>query len=224
MPDSAPPSARREPGGRTRGFMDRNTIAAVAREISDADGLDAVSMRTLADRLHCTPRALYRHVDGKDAVLELMADTALADLPEPRTDLPWAVSLAEFFIAMRGLLLEAPAVAAVIAQMPVVERNFQRHADRLIAVMLSAGFDGEVALEAVVALAYYTLGASLPGTGQPLHERYIERHGAFEAESLPALEGVVARFMADTADERFRSALERLIRGYAPEAGSPGPA
>lgn len=216
MADTA--NAGRQPGARTRGFMDRDSIAQVARQISDAEGLEAVSMRTLADRLHCTPRALYRHVAGKDAVLELMADRALADLPEPRTDVPWQEALLEFFTAMRQLLVDAPAVAEVVARMPVAERNFQRHADRLLAVMLVAGFAGDVAIEAVIALAYYTLGASLPGTGQPLHDRYRERQGEVLDGPLPALAQVAEHLAGDAADVRFRSALKRLIRGYEPDA------
>lgn len=218
MPDASTPIVSREPGARTRGFLNREVIVATARQIADADGLEAVSMRTLADRLHCTPRALYRHVAGKDAVLELMADGALADLPEVRTDIPWQEAYLEFFTGMRQLLVDAPAVAAIIARMPVAEQHFRRHADRLVAVMLAAGFDGEVAVEAVVALAYYTLGASLPGTGQPLHDRYRERRDEVLSESLPALVHVAPQFAADAADVRFRSALQRLIRGYAREA------
>lgn len=48
--------------GGYRNFLSLDAIIAETRALADAEGLDAVSMRALADRLGCTPRALYRHV------------------------------------------------------------------------------------------------------------------------------------------------------------------
>ena len=65
-------------------------------ELADADGLGAVSMKRVAERLGFTTMSLYRHVTSKDELLLLMQDTVWrppAGLDEPgdgwRGDLAW---------------------------------------------------------------------------------------------------------------------------------------
>lgn len=201
------------------------TITAEARAIAEHDGLDQVSMRELAHRLRCTPRALYRHVTGKEAVLELVADSAFADLPGPRTDLPWDEAFLEFFTAMRRLLVGVPAIALIVAQLPVAGEQFRRHADALTAVMEGAGFDPAVAVEAVIALAQYTLGASLPGTGDALFDAHRQLGARPPDADVPTLQRRVPGFPSHSAEHHFRSALRHLVAGYAvsgdPEGAAP---
>ncbi|MBB5959503.1 AcrR family transcriptional regulator [Saccharothrix tamanrassetensis] len=55
-------------------------IVRAAIELADADGLAAVSMARVAERLGFTTMSLYRHVRGKDELLVLVLDT-LAEPP-----------------------------------------------------------------------------------------------------------------------------------------------
>jgi AcrR family transcriptional regulator len=197
-----------------RNFLNLDAIIAEARAVADADGLDAVSMRTLADRLGCTPRALYRHVSDKDEVLELLADRAMADVKTPAPEVLWQTALLDFFTDMYQLLVASPAVATIVAQQAVAGSQFQRHADHLVGRLLLAGFPPDTAAEAVVALAQFTLGASLPGTGQRLHNMYRARQSDIADDSLPALSYVAQHFTDDDAGGRFRTALRRLIHAY----------
>ncbi|PQM45357.1 TetR/AcrR family transcriptional regulator [Mycobacterium talmoniae] len=214
------PTSSRDGGGtRTkprdyRNFLTLDAIIAEATAVADADGLEAVSMRVLADRLGCTPRALYRHVSGKDEVLELLADAALGDIPDARTDITWQDSLLDFFVAMRAKLVALPAVATIVAQQAVAGPHFHRHANRLVGILLDAGFDADAAADTVVTLAYYTLGASLPGTGQRLHDTYRVRE--INTTMLPALAHIAGHFNADSAEHRFRTSLYRLLGTYGP--------
>ena len=54
---------------------DRAEIAAAAIELADAGGLDAVSMRKVAAALGAGAASLYRYVETRDELLELMSDT-----------------------------------------------------------------------------------------------------------------------------------------------------
>lgn len=56
-------------------------IVAAAVELADEEGLAAVSMRKVADRLGTSPMGLYTYVPGKAELLDLMLDAVLADLP-----------------------------------------------------------------------------------------------------------------------------------------------
>ena len=50
-------------------------IVEAAIELADADGIDAVSMRAIAERLGAGTMSLYTHVPGKPVLIELMIDT-----------------------------------------------------------------------------------------------------------------------------------------------------
>ncbi len=195
-----------------RSFLNLDEIVGHARAIAEADGLAAVSMRTLADRSGCSPRALYRHVSGKEEVLELIADAALGELGGPRDDLPWDDALVEFFTRMRELLIAAPAVAEIIAQLPVAGRNFRAHGDALVVLLLGAGLSPQDAVEAMVTLGQFTIGASMPGTGERLNEAY--RKGT---ESGSRHDLVRRHFVAGSAARHFDTALRRLVRAYSPK-------
>lgn len=197
-----------------RNFLSLEAIVSAARAMADAEGLQAVSMRVLAERLACTPRALYRHVSDKDEVLELLADQALAEIPTPSVSMPWQMALAEFFTDMYQLLAASPAVATIIAQQAVTGEHFRAHADHLVGRLLEAGLPPKVAVEAVIALAQFTLGASLPGTSQRLHDLYRGRDPQSDRQVFPALTHVAQHFATDDADGRFRTALRRLIGAF----------
>jgi AcrR family transcriptional regulator len=64
-----------------RAGLSAAAIVAAAIEIADADGLAAVSMGKIAERLGYTPMSLYRHVPSKDDLLTLVQDAALGEPP-----------------------------------------------------------------------------------------------------------------------------------------------
>jgi AcrR family transcriptional regulator len=59
--------------GRKAGLsVDQITSAAI--EVADADGMDSLSMRSVAERLGVGTMSLYRHVSSKEELLDLMVD------------------------------------------------------------------------------------------------------------------------------------------------------
>ncbi|RJL27171.1 TetR/AcrR family transcriptional regulator [Bailinhaonella thermotolerans] len=68
-------------GARPGLSLDRIVRAAV--EVADAEGLAGLSMRKVAERLGFTTMSLYRHVPGRDHLVDLMRDAVLAEEPGP---------------------------------------------------------------------------------------------------------------------------------------------
>jgi AcrR family transcriptional regulator len=56
----------------------RERILGAAERVHQQEGLDAVSMRRIADEVGLTAMALYRHFRDKDALLDALVDAALA--------------------------------------------------------------------------------------------------------------------------------------------------
>jgi AcrR family transcriptional regulator len=59
--------------------LDRIVQAAIA--VAEAEGLEALSMRRVAEQLGFTTMALYRYVPGKAELLAVMLDTAVGEPP-----------------------------------------------------------------------------------------------------------------------------------------------
>ncbi len=71
-------------GGTARGPRPRLSIAQVADAavaIADARGLESVTLANVAADLGMTTSALYRYVDSKDVLVELMVDVAVGEPP-----------------------------------------------------------------------------------------------------------------------------------------------
>lgn len=64
-------------------------VVAAAVEIADTEGLEAVSMARVAKALGFTTMALYRHVDSKDELLQLMLDAVAGQAPPTPPDADW---------------------------------------------------------------------------------------------------------------------------------------
>ncbi|MEU8250481.1 TetR/AcrR family transcriptional regulator C-terminal domain-containing protein [Nonomuraea sp. NPDC048916] len=56
-------------------------IVRAAIEVADAEGLAGLSMRKVADRLGFTTMSLYRHVPGRDQLIDLMRDAVIGERP-----------------------------------------------------------------------------------------------------------------------------------------------
>ncbi|SDN52079.1 TetR/AcrR family transcriptional regulator [Allokutzneria albata] len=72
---------RARPSRGPRPALTLNQIARAAIEIADADGLAALSMRAVAERLGFTTMSIYRYVPGKAELLDVMVDTVNAESP-----------------------------------------------------------------------------------------------------------------------------------------------
>lgn len=90
---AAPPDGARPRPGRLREAREarepdreltRERIAKAAIALADADGIAALSMRRIAAELGVATMSLYRHVRGKDDLIEQMIGTVFADAPLPQ--------------------------------------------------------------------------------------------------------------------------------------------
>ncbi|MBT9329369.1 TetR/AcrR family transcriptional regulator, partial [Salmonella enterica subsp. enterica serovar Typhimurium] len=63
--------------------LSREAIVDAAIALADEDGLDALSMRRIADRMGVGAMSLYRHVAGKDELIAAMTDEVAGRYPYP---------------------------------------------------------------------------------------------------------------------------------------------
>lgn len=84
----SPPASRPRRGPMRGTTVDAVVAAAIA--LADEDGLAAVTMRQLADRLGLGPMSVYTYVPGRGELLDLMLDDAYTRMPRHHSDArPW---------------------------------------------------------------------------------------------------------------------------------------
>ncbi|GIJ80902.1 regulatory protein, tetR family [Micromonospora phaseoli] len=89
-------------------------IVTAAVELADTEGLDAVTMRAVAQAVGVAPMTLYTYVPGKAELLDLMLDASYARMPRPDRDGdPWRARVAALARDNRDLFTAHPWAAEV---------------------------------------------------------------------------------------------------------------
>ena len=128
--------------------IDRAAILDAAMELADERGLEAVTMHAVAQRLSVTPMALYRHVDGKQALLDGLVERLLTSYPLPRADAPWRGRLTATAEAVRATAKRHPAVFPLLLTRPAVTPAARVVRDCVQAALREAGLPADEATRA----------------------------------------------------------------------------
>jgi AcrR family transcriptional regulator len=97
------------PGRGPKPAFSRTEITIAAIKIADAEGLDAVSMRRVAQQIGAGTMSLYRYVPQKSDLLELMIDAVAGEYPSsgmPSGD--WRADLTALARGQRASVLRHP--------------------------------------------------------------------------------------------------------------------
>lgn len=167
----------------------RREILEAALAIADERGVDAISMRAVAQRTGVTPMALYPYVGNKAALLDGLVELMLAELPRHNPAAPWQDRLEASAHGMRAVAHRHPRVFGLFFARPTVTPDSVRVLDELYLALLDAGVpDAEVPrLERM--LSTLVLGLALSavngrfGAGS-LDQR--QRRAQWAAAELPA--------------------------------------
>jgi AcrR family transcriptional regulator len=206
---------------RPRGSLSRQQVVEAALELADRDGLEALSMPALAQRLDCGVMTIYGYVDSKEDLLDAIALRGLADLrlPRPLPAEPTAVLLA-WGRALRQTLLEHPSMPVIFLSRAVIGPGIFRGIEALLGGLTRCGMPAAVGLHAVYAVLIYTTGFvawELPRTRRQSEADYAAswRRGFAELEprDFPLTGSVVAELPLLAGDEQFETGLSALVGG-----------
>lgn len=139
-----------------RGPRPRQTIqgiGAAAVALADAEGLAAVSMKAVAEALGMTTMSLYRYLDAKEDLYEVMLDQAYGP-PLPPGELAagqdWRSRLAGWAHALAGALLAHPWIVEVPMSSPPTTPNVLGWTDLGVAALSGTGLDGQQRLSCLL--------------------------------------------------------------------------
>ena len=196
--------------------------AAVGR--ADKDGLDAFSMRRLAQELGVVPMALYKHFANKDELLDGMVDIVFAEIESPAIGPDWRSEMRGRAISAREALKRHGWAIGLMETRKPGPANLRNH-NAVMGCLREAGFSFEEAIHAYsvqdayiygFALQEKTLGFETPQDGQDAGEAAKRRADANDAlHEYPYLAEIVTKLPESGYDNalEFAWGLDLVLDG-----------
>ena len=194
-------------------------IAAAALDIVDAEGLSALSMRSLAAALGTGPMTVYNYVPDKEGLEELVVAAVVAEvrLPDPTDD--WQHDAYAIADAMwRGIRAHPAAIPLVLTRRTLSATGFAA-ADALIAALARAGLPDRDRLAAFHAVLGFVVGAAQSELAGPLTRGSdaadaAARIGSVAARDVSAHRGALGGRDADNGGGRLRPRAAHAARRH----------
>jgi AcrR family transcriptional regulator len=172
---------------RRRLSRERVLRAAIAR--ADAGGLEGLTMRTLAEILDVAPMALYRHVAGKDDLIDAMVDVVFSEIGVPAGGGDWKTSMRRRAIAVRDALSRHPWAVGLMESRRTPGSANLRHHDAVIGRLRAAGFSVQMSAHAYSLLDSYIYGFALTKMNLPVeHSQQVGELAEAMLEPFPVNE------------------------------------
>ena len=204
--------------------LSRERVLDAARALADRSGIEALTMRKLADELGVGAMTLYYYFANKDELLDGMVDVVFSEIEPPSTELDWKTAMRRRAISTREALNRHRwAVGLMETRMTPGPANAQLH-EAVLACLRRAGFSIENTIHAYSVQDAYIYGFALQEKSLP----FDDAHGSTEmavatteqvadlAENFPYLAEVVAGHVAnvgyDFASE-FEFGLDVILEG-----------
>ncbi|TDC76911.1 TetR/AcrR family transcriptional regulator [Actinomadura sp. 7K507] len=210
----------RPPRGRPATLsLDRIVAAAVevADEIALSEGLEALSMRSIATQLGVGTMSLYRYVPGRSELLDLMLDHVI-EIPEdePDAEAGWRDVLTAEAHAEWRLCMDHPWYPYVDQSRPLLGPNSMRGLDRVFRLLRPSGIDDRTLM-----MMFGVQSDFVDGLARSyLNERRAEHRTGVSSDEfwqaqVPTLEKALGSgdfpTMADLADNTFDFSYEQLF-------------
>jgi AcrR family transcriptional regulator len=215
---------------RRRDPITQDAIVDVAMRVLDAEGLDRLSMRRIADELDTGAASLYWHVGSKDGLLDLIMDRVIAEqeVPDPEPD-RWQEQLKELAWNMRATILRHRDIVRIsIGRVPMGPAALE-YMERVLAILRAGGVPDQLAVLGTHLLIAAVNGFTMDETGEPPPDAPpLDEAGAMARDYLMSLPGgdfpnltaVADHFAFTDPDKRFGLMVDLFVDGLAQRAAA----
>jgi TetR/AcrR family tetracycline transcriptional repressor len=199
-------------------------VVAEALAVIAEDGVQALTMRSLAARLGVVPGALYHHVGNKQQLHDLVLDSVLAEIDvhlDP--SLAWTEQLKILAHRLRQVLEAHPGVAGILKTRDPLGPHSLVLAEAFLGPLQTAGFGNREAGLAFFLLLDYTIGFAVSSPPTSVNEQRVrdpairsqlhEFFGSLPPDRFPALVALGEHVWVDNRDQRFTAGLQVLVDG-----------
>jgi AcrR family transcriptional regulator len=144
----------------TRKPLSSARVLQAAVALADEAGLEAFSMRGLAQELGVVPMALYKHVANKEELLDGMVDIVFSEIELPSGDLDWRSAMRRRAVSTREALKRHSWAIGMMESRHPGPANLRNH-DAVMGCLRMAGFSFKTAIHAYSVQDAYIYGFAL---------------------------------------------------------------
>jgi AcrR family transcriptional regulator len=215
-----------EPGTRgPRKGLSLDQVLDAAIEVADAEGLAALSMSRLAKQLGFTTMSIYRYVDSKDTLVQVLSDRVIGPPPVFDEGLSWRDALKAWAAAEFAAIFAHPWWVDIPLSAPPTGPNNMAWLEAGLQALAPTGLPDPVKLQLVMNVSLYVLGRARLMRGM-LSEMPQEDNSypailarVLDPARFPVLTKALAAQMfedddIDWADADFSFGLDRLLDGF----------
>jgi len=210
-------------------------ILTTSLAIVDEEGLDALTMRTLGDRLGVSAMAVYRHFENKKAIVAQLMGRVISEYQPTQHDTEqWEDWMRETFGRIRKALLAHPGVIPLAGSHVGLDESSLKVVEDTLQAFLNAGFDGKTSVQMLMTLVNYTIGSATienraAQTAKEIADlsQMTDLVGAVAnwykrsmTEGMPALVSHSQYLASYPSEYYFQSGLDRILRDCATELDS----
>jgi AcrR family transcriptional regulator len=182
-----------EPEAAPRVPLNRRRVLRAAVDVADRAGLEALTMRRLAQELEVEAMSLYHHVPNKEAILDGVVEVVVGEIaeavdgvgPSPAED--WQGAMRARILAARDVLLRHRWAPRVLETRTTMSPAIIGYYDGLLGIFRAGGFSYDLAHHAM-----HALGSRALGFTQELFEP--DDPEASDAEATAMLEQMADQF------------------------------
>jgi AcrR family transcriptional regulator len=211
----------RKPAATSHRGVTRQAVAEAAAELAASDGLEALSVRHVANRLGVWPTTVMHHAGGRrEGLVTLLIEHLAAGIG---TDLhgDWRQRLTELGRDIRRVALAHRGLADVVLRSGSTGPQALRLADAILDALEDAGLEPDVAADAYDVFLTYVLGIAGRQTTASAPARWRGFDIALEQAEPDAYPALRRATLSDTArddDARFAGGLQLVLDAIAARA------
>jgi AcrR family transcriptional regulator len=223
---SSPPAPRSRRERPAKPPLSRDAIVAAALELARTEGIEALSMRRVAQALDTGAASLYVYVADRDELHELVFDAAIGTIEiEPTDPARWREQLKALARRMVKMMAEDfPGIALLAMTHIPTGDNAVRGVESMLSLLKAGGASDEAAGYAADLISLYVTAIAYEQSlyrklySDPDHEareveRLVERFANLDPERYPTMAALGPAMTRGDGDERFELGLDVLING-----------
>src|ERR1700737_1346052 len=186
--------------------LSRERVLRAAFDRTDKEGVEALSMRKLAQQLGGGGMSLYRHVRNKGDIVDGMVDLVFAEIGLPATDVDWKTAMRRRAISAREVLARHPWAIGLMESRSTPGPATPRHHDAVLACLRNEGFSIALAAHAYSVLDSYIYGFALQQASLPFQT---------SEEAVEVADGIRRQFPVDAYPHLMEIAVKHVLQhGY----------
>ena len=165
--------------------LTRDRILSAAMKLADDGGINAVSMRKIAQELGVEAMSLYNHVASKDDIVDGIVDLVAAEIDLAPDNADWKAAMRRRVISAHEVLLQHPWAASLWMSSQTFGGARMRYADAVLRGFREGGFPEGLTYHAFHVIQCHVMGFTMYVASFDFDVEELERLAADFLETFP---------------------------------------